>query len=215
MGQFEAEARALYDGRTTFGEFAARTRGKWASLAKMIMRRWRLPCWASEEDVVQDLLVGAWVGIWRWDAARGGLERYLVWTAVDKAKKRAHRVRGALDLHRCPDRAPGRPERPISSVADDDTWAEAILAAPPEQEGLAERALAERRALRACRDRRERVVIRALAREEDLAAGAVRLYADPGARWHLALESEAHAAVVAADVAERVARRIAPARMEA
>lgn len=111
------ELLACRDGRMTFDELARRTRPNWEKLAQYLLRRWRSPTWVADvEDVVQDLLLGAWVALKEWDPqhpAAAPLKSYVIFNAVDKAKKRVHTLRKAK---RRDDKAPSRHMVPVSSL---------------------------------------------------------------------------------------------------
>lgn len=208
MTGFEATARAVYDGRLSFEEFAAQTRAKWDRLAYMIRRRWRQPGWVTQSDQVQDLLLGAWEAIWRWDERRTPrLEHYLVWNAVDRAKKRAHKARGA-SLHRGADGNPGRIERPLAHYGEDvEDELVGRLAEPPQQDLLEEWQEMVADAAPACESEAELAVVAALAAERSLAGGARRLYRDSELRLRCGIEDAAHAESVVATTAARIAAR--------
>lgn len=80
-----------------FDDFARATRGYWEMQARRLMRRWQTPADVEVEDVVQELLLGAWKAVPRFDPARGKtLVQYVRWNAISKAKKFMHRQRCAL-----------------------------------------------------------------------------------------------------------------------
>lgn len=111
------ELAACRDGRMTFDELAKRTRPSWEKLAQYLLRRWKSPTWVSDvEDVVQDLLLGAWLAIQEWDPSYPGaapLKSFVIFNSVDKAKKRVHQMRKAK---RRDDKAPSRHMVPVSSL---------------------------------------------------------------------------------------------------
>jgi DNA-directed RNA polymerase specialized sigma24 family protein len=192
MTVVEEWGRAVYEGRATFDAFVVRTRATWERLAEMIARRWALPAWVTHDDVVQDLLLGAWEAMWRWDAARTrSIERFLVWCAVDKAKKRAHKARGA-ERHRGADGNPGRYERPLSAF-DDENDPLTTLATAPEQDALISWDAMVDRARVYCRSAAEVRAVQALAAEYSVRAAALRLYTDPRMRVECRLASPGHA----------------------
>lgn len=212
---FGQAVRELYEGDITFEEFVRATRERWEKLASYIMRRWRLPAWASLEDIVQELLLGAWNCVWKFapvsksDHTPGAHERYVVWNAVDYAKKKAHKVRGA-SRHRGADANPSAPEVTFSQLGTTDGWAENVLGAvAPQQEELFAQAERVDRALRVCRTKRERLVVQALAQTESLQGATKQLYADVGARIDCRFGCEHQAALEVVKVAAGVARRLA------
>lgn len=95
--EFNAGLARVLEGSLTFDHFVMKTRPHWRRLAKYIMRRWRIPAWTAAEDVEQELQLGAWMAIWNWQPGRGPtLAGYVIYNAVDKAKKECHKWRGAL-----------------------------------------------------------------------------------------------------------------------
>lgn len=188
---FEAWARAVHEGSESFDDFARGTGERWRRLAQMIHRRWAQPGWVTLEDVVQDLLVGAWEAIWKWDRRRAPtIEGYLVWNAVDKAKKRAHKARGAV-LHATADRNPSRFDIAMSCFSED---AEAAMMSecvvPPEQDVALEWADMVQRARGACRTEAEVLAVEALAEERSVFRAAARIYEDPDVRLRYRLGDE-------------------------
>lgn len=91
--------RALNDlqaGTITYTEFFRVTRNDWANMARYLHQRWPLPSWHTLEDIEQDLHVGVWTKLAKFDATRNvTLARFIVFNAVDYAKKQAHKSRGA------------------------------------------------------------------------------------------------------------------------
>jgi len=210
---FARECWALYDGRQTFDEFAVRTRDRWRQLVRYLLKRWRISRWVDTEDLEQDMLLGAWNSVWKFDPARGvALDAYVVYNAVDKAKKAMHRYRGAKRSGNA-DANPSRMEFGFHERADDEhggeRWAEEHLAQEPSHEDRVEVREAIDRALRHCRTEAEREVVLAVVKTDDLAAAAEALYADPEARRRCRMGSEKQAARVVVRAAREVAERLA------
>lgn len=210
---FSVHVRALHDGRVTFNDFARSTRAHWERLALYIARRWRTPEWFAPADIVQELLLGAWLAVWKWDPARGGgaasLAKYVVWNAVDKAKKKAHKARGAV-LSGNADASPGRAllERPISARERPDDWLDVMHNAPPEQHERVEQRERYAALEAVCDSQRQRVALAALAVSGSLADAAVMLYEDPAARCAARISSPKQAAATVVETAYAVAERI-------
>jgi DNA-directed RNA polymerase specialized sigma24 family protein len=195
---------AVWVGSMTFDAFARATRGEWRRIAADLVRRWAPPGWVTTEDVEQDLLLAAWLFL---DAYRpdspAGIHAYVTWNAMDKAKKRLHKVRGAV-LAGSADRAPSRIERPIDVeasptakrfAADDDP--EDVLAQIEQLEAV----------LAACNPV-EADAVNMLAATHDFDAVASSLYGDLNRRRELRLGSEQEAMRVASAVLRGVARRV-------
>jgi DNA-directed RNA polymerase specialized sigma24 family protein len=187
-----------------FSQFAISTRKHWERMAEYLARRWRLPQWATGEDLVQDLLLGAWEAVWKYEPTRGAtLAGHVTYSACDKAKKRLHRYRGA-NLHRRADHNPGRGELSLGRVfgEDADRRVEQILAQPPPQELEVERVQALARVMAACVTEQERRVMATLAEVGDLVRGVQQLQRAAG--------GDARETVrVVVGVVEAVARRLA------
>lgn len=167
-------------GRCSFEDFVKRSLPSWERYARYLQRRWKGPWWHDREDVVQDLLFAAWDAIWNFDPALapGGDEevlRYVVWNALDKAKKKIHKHRGAK-LHGNADASPGRWDVPFSTFETEPTARANV--------DSAEHVLAEiDEVLAACKSERERNSVRAILQTGSLEEAA-RLIAeaDIGAR---------------------------------
>jgi hypothetical protein len=91
-----AALRALWEGEITFQRFERETRRDWDKLAGKMWGRWQLPAGVSEDDVRQEMLLGAWKAVAKYDPARGvGLANYVVWEACNRAAKWLHGQRKA------------------------------------------------------------------------------------------------------------------------
>ena len=199
---------AVRAGEMSFGEFAERTGPEWGKIAGYIATRWRLPNWASTEDVRQELLIAAWGAVEKFDPERGAdLGRYVVWNAVDKAKKRAHKWRGA-NLHGNPDAAAGR----VEVTLDDDKRA-------PQANRRSERLLggdmgsenrmAEAMVVGECKTEAERIAVTAvLACDGHVQEAAEMLYAVPAARLEFEMGDRVHARRVVREVVGAVVARM-------
>jgi hypothetical protein len=65
---------------------------------------------------VQDLFIGTWESIWKFDEHAGpSIGNYVVYSSISLAKRRLHKARGAK-LHGSPDRNPSRMEVAISRL---------------------------------------------------------------------------------------------------
>jgi DNA-directed RNA polymerase specialized sigma24 family protein len=201
---FDRQLRLVLDGLITYSHFARATRREFERMAMYLTRRWAPPAWYLLDDVVQELLVAAWMAIWEWSPTRGPtLARYVVFNAMSGAKRALHKARGAK-LSGSSDKNPSRFERPLSSFGIDgegDALAEAMLAedAVAEQRMIDHEEETENRdraltvALAACRSEVERRVIQAIAATGDLEGGGESFYGSVDNRIKLRLVSEEHA----------------------
>lgn len=181
---YAAGLEAVYYGVVNFDQLARRTREVWRRLARYVMRRWKLPVWVALEDVEQELLLGAWATMWKWEPGRGPtLATFTTYNAVDKAKKAAHKWRNAKRSGNKADSAPGRFERPVSSLftAEEDWKVEARTSTPATQHEDLEQSELNARVLKLCVGWHEKVVIQAAIRaktlDDVLAGDAHALYA--------------------------------------
>lgn len=95
----DAELRALHAKRIPFRQFYLRTRSEWQRMATALHRRWHLPPTVTIDDVEQEMLLGAWISIGKWEAHRGPmLAVFVVWGAHNHATKWIHKQRGC-NLH--------------------------------------------------------------------------------------------------------------------
>lgn len=201
-----AELERLRLGQITFDEFARRTRSNRMQMARYLLKKWAAPLGVGLEDVEQELLVAIWQFLPKWDPTRGvGLERYIVFNAIDRAKKWLHKQRNA---YRRDDKSAGRYERAFSTLVRDgqddaegesyERLVEKLLAVAPDVERLAdrqERELEELEALAVATERlteRDRYLVMALAEAGgDVELAAREVYADARSRLVLRLDSEA------------------------
>lgn len=95
-------------GELSFDSFAHETRDDWQRLGASLYRRWKLPPAVDMEDLVQELLLGAWVALPEWHASKGmRLSNFVVWQAMNAAKSWMHVQRGA-SKHGNRDKNPSR-----------------------------------------------------------------------------------------------------------
>lgn len=210
---FRAYVWSLYVGEVTADAFFAATREHWRTLAKHMLRRWRAPSWLDPEEVEQELMLGAFEIVWKFEDRgqpdlKEALRRYVVWNAYDKAKKRLHRARNAK---RRADHAPSRVDLPASALSSDPDWDpfhEQLAVVDAEQEDEAERGESLRAVLEACRDEAERAILRSLVEHGDFIAAAENIYATPSARALCRVTSPADAGRKVVAVCDRLAERL-------
>ena len=124
---FTALRAGTIDARTFF----LATNSLWLRLSRYLLRRFKSPAWVTEDELAQDLRIGAWKAVWDYEEQFSNgrsLARYAEWHAVDKAKKRLHKYRGAK-LSGNADANPSRFETPISQLGSDETtmeWLEGL-----------------------------------------------------------------------------------------
>jgi hypothetical protein len=84
---------AYVAGTQTFDQFAKESRKDWVKLARYLMRGGRLAADVTEDDVVQELLTGCWIGMQKYDPTRQSANQYAVFQAMSRAKKRFKNLR--------------------------------------------------------------------------------------------------------------------------
>jgi DNA-directed RNA polymerase specialized sigma24 family protein len=188
---FAESVQRLHDGRSSFVEFSRETSQRWHRLALYLARRWRQPAWHSIEDIEQELLLGAWKHVWKFDPARGtSLERYVIFNAVDHAKKAVHVARGA-SLSGSADRNPGHIE--VLWDEEDEHKAGILMSEDAEQDDAVRVREALDAVKRECENVQELLSIDALAKTGSVELAGARLYGDPGTRLACRMVSEDHA----------------------
>jgi hypothetical protein len=116
----DAALRGVVEGTCTFVHMVNTTKPQWESLARQLARRWRAPAGVTLEDLIQELHVGAFLAIRRYDATKGKSPReYVVWNAMDRTKKWLHVQRLGHRTHRHEDSTPGRFPRAFSTMQID------------------------------------------------------------------------------------------------
>jgi DNA-directed RNA polymerase specialized sigma24 family protein len=206
---FGAALRALYEGRIGFDRFVRETQLRWKRLAIYLRTRWKHPLWHSLEDVVQELLLGAWKCIKRFDPSRGvTLERFVIFNAVDVAKKACHRARGAK-LSGSADRNPSNLETTFSTYDEEtERFVIDLLQEEPTQHQYVERIEAIERAKVHCHTMVETLAVSALARTQSVIVTSDVLYANYRTRLACRFNNEDHAlrlvSQAISDVAERM-----------
>ena len=190
---------ALRCGRLSFEAFERRSRQVWTNVAEHMLRHWRAPAAVSVEDLRQEILLNVWIFVAHWDPQCLGpdgkpvsISRFVTFNAYDKAKKWLHQQRNA---YRRDDKAPGRFERPFSTMrrhddADGRDLEEQMLdrlASDPEVSPLEQRqAILERYSAAAPV---HRPVVLALAETRDVDLAAERLRQNGAACVALRIES--------------------------
>lgn len=173
--EFEEALGKVHAGEIGYAEFFAVTRPRWLWLAKYISGRWRQPYWVTDEDLVQELMIGAWFAMWRYDARRGvGLARMVVWNAVDKAKKQAHRWRGARKTGELGEDFQ-RSTLEVLALDDEAAGDRSAFGAPADQEDILLRDEARSHALAMCGTADEREALESLFQEGGFEGAALSL----------------------------------------
>jgi DNA-directed RNA polymerase specialized sigma24 family protein len=187
----QRELEALRAGRLTFDGFVRATRLEWFRLAAYLLRRWSAPADVGLEDLVQEMLLGAWDVVGRFDPRRGkSVQQFVVWNAVTRAKKWLHKQRCAYKLD---DRSPSRHALCMAALDED-----AGRRLEPVAVELPADAVDRTRALAEAVGRLESDVDRALLlclvdARGDVERAARDVVARPRARWLLRIEDETHA----------------------
>jgi DNA-directed RNA polymerase specialized sigma24 family protein len=88
------QATAHHTGAITFDQFARQNTKDWQRMARYLLRRFPADC-IAEDDVVQELMIGAWQSFAKFEPTRVDkrgkpitAERYVTYNALSKAKKR-------------------------------------------------------------------------------------------------------------------------------
>lgn len=204
MDEFADQVGGLRDGTLSFVEFELATRERWESTARLLMRRWRIPSWVEVGDVVQDLLVGAWDAVWRYDPKRStmSLGSYVRVMAFNEAQRHLHKVRG-VDMHSCV--GASNIDTPFAVFSEEEiAGLESKSAVPADQHERAERS---RRMLEVCQSMEELLSLQALHLTQNFGASAELLYQE--ASDVLKLRDQEHATRVLVRSVYAVAARAA------
>ena len=159
-------AAECVSGAITFDQFARENGQDWIAMARYLIRRF--PSELDEQDVVQELLIGSWQALRKFDPARGVTpERFCVFNALSRTRRRLRgQARAPEELLGCSSDPALEVEQPV----------------PASQECELERNERLRQLVDRCGSLKDAVVLMAFFREEDrtLAAGAI--YRDPELR---------------------------------
>jgi hypothetical protein len=203
---FESHAHDLRMGVIDFDEFARRTQEYWRAQAFRVLARWTHPADVEPADLVQQMLLEAWIRVGKYDPAKYSIEdtprafaRHMVWNAIDKAKKWLHRTRGVRTGTQR-----SRHARPLSSYevrsSDGDTYMPGIfeecMAHDPTDrtEQCIDLLVIADRAIHAAPTEAQSAALAALKLTRfDHASAAEKLYRDSYCRLSFNLESRAHA----------------------
>jgi len=116
---------AVRAGEMTFDAFARTTMQRWNHLAARLLSRWRHPPTVTQEDMLQEILLGIWRAATRrgakgWDPKRGtALKTWVLYSACTEAKRWLHKQRGA-SIHGHAGGNPSRFARTFGSMQDGD-----------------------------------------------------------------------------------------------
>ena len=187
----ERDLLQVHGGRLAFDEFARRSAAYWWSVARSLRGRWIVPAGVEVDDVLQELLLAAWVHVQRWDRKRGvSITRFVTWNAISDA---AHWLHGQRSAHKR--RGTSRSRHAICDASLDPSEQTATAIHPQaepdqmmrmiEQEALAE-ALARV-------DGAQRAVVASAAVALDLGLVAETYYRDTEFRRHCRWGCEAEA----------------------
>ncbi len=175
-------------GAISFNEFARSNGQDWIAMARYLIRRF--PSELDEQDVVQELLIGSWQALHKFDPTRGVTpERFCVFNALRRTRRRLHRQA------RAPEELLGCSPEPALEV-------EQLV--PASQQHETERTERLRQLVDRCSSLKDAVVLLAFFREEDrtLAAGAI--YRDAELRRLCRLGNEDRAKQVVCQTLNRV-----------
>lgn len=212
---------ALRDSEIDFGEFVRQTRGDYHAMALHLMRKWQTPAWLVVDDVEQELYLGTWRFVWKHDATRAGIVRFVVFNAMAAAKRAMHKSRG-VSIHGNPDKVKSQHELTLSQLGDDGTG-DALLAllalledaSPPVEDVVASTQHTKQTATRAlahAKTKNERYAILAIREAGSLDNAGAVLYDDVDHRTTLRLGCEQSADAFVTRHASAVARRMSGVR---
>jgi hypothetical protein len=204
---FSEAVRLFHDGRMTDANFFRSTRGTWERMARYLLRRWPAPAWVDQDEIVQELHLGASLCVWSYDERLSHgrtLEDYVEWNAIDYAKKKLHAMRGAKRSGNA-DGNPSRIERPLSMFDATPEWVEGLLRQDATQHTQCEvfEAIGY-----VCRSVPNRHAIEAFLRAGDVVAGAVALYEDKELRAACGIVRPRDAGRLVANAALALAKRL-------
>jgi len=201
MSNLKKSLVLVQKGRIKFDQFIARTRSEFRAMAGYLMRRWTPPEWFTLDDLEQELYLGVWKYIAKFDPSRGvTLEKFIIYNAMSCAKTQLHKARG-VTISGSPDRKTSNIETPLSFMGADVHEGEVLMASILSEEAIAEEELveaAERKrastiALKMCENDLERYTVLAIRESGSLDAAGRLLYDDIDHRITLRLNSEEHA----------------------
>lgn len=209
------QLQLVHDEKIDFGEFVARTRREFHAMAMHLARRWTPPEWFTISDLEQELYLGAWKYVWRYDASKGTtLSRFVVYNAMTSAKTQLHKARG-VTISGSPDRKLSTFEIPLSAFGEEGEG-DLMLASLFSDEDKAEEKLIDNqhrkesvaKILKACETKQERYTVLAIREAGSLDAASRLLYDDMDHRIALRLVSEEHASRFVMRHAYAVAARV-------
>jgi DNA-directed RNA polymerase specialized sigma24 family protein len=205
---FESQLQDLLNGHITADKFFRDTAEIWKRMAKHLLRRWSSPAWVDVEEISQELMIGAWRCIWNFEPTFGTtLTRYVAWNAMDYAKKKLHRMRGAK-LSGSADRNPSRYEIPFTAFDVTFEWLEGKLTTDGEQQDTIEQKENLQHALHACETQAERTIIQALHVTGSIEKAAELIDSERDMRFECMFTSSEQAPYIVAEAAMAVAERI-------
>jgi len=107
----------LRGGQLSFASFTHETHTEWERLANNLLARWKAPSSVDVEDLVQELLLGAWIAVEKYDEARGALKPFVIWSAMNAAKRWLNVQRGVSSHNG--DKCKSRFDKPVGNMFDE------------------------------------------------------------------------------------------------
>jgi len=174
----ERELTLLNRGEMTFDRFVYLTGPYWRRVAGDLRSRWEVPPAIGVEDIVQELLLGVWTALDKYEAGKSPIKSFVLTRAIWSVKRWLHRERGAWGWQ------PKEPSRfPLSSSDTVDQYEDP---GGTEQERAVE--VLER--MRVASTDRERVVMERIARCPSVDLVAADIYSDPDARLTMKFDNQ-------------------------
>lgn len=198
--RFEERLMALREGKVSFASVYNQTRNLWVYMADKLLVVRNPGIGVGREDVVQELLVGAWRAVGKWDPTRGvAIDRYVIFNSNANAAHWLDHQREAScggKLSRNPTRAPMLGSR--VDIGDSEVFARKM---DPKLDNLLDvQSFLERVSLSVV----ERIVVEALCSTQSPRAAALQIYNHYPHRIRLELGCER----AAVRLVQRVAARL-------
>lgn len=168
----------LYKGELSFDAFVLQTRGYWENLARRLIYKWNAPPSVSVDDLIQEMFIKCWDLLATYDPNKSPLEKYIVYNAMNHAKRYLHKQRGAKHYR---DKSPSR----YPLLYDDlDKLSESYYMAPDQEQFIQRLEKVD-----LASNVKEMLILYKLARIPSIDIVASDLYSNPNIRLAMQLNS--------------------------